>query len=204
MPLGALGTNCYILESESGECAIIDPGAHAQKIADEIEYRKITPRYILLTHGHYDHIGAAKMLRNQFAGVDIHIGEPDIEMITSSDLLGIAARGEDYIIDNSLAVNDGDEITLGELTIKAVATPGHTKGGICYVTDGVIFSGDTLFNGDIGRCDLYGGDYKVMLKSLKKLASLPGNYTVFPGHGDATNLDHERRTNQYINEALRD
>ncbi len=203
IPVGFLGTNCYLLESASKECAIIDPGAQPAKLAEVIAKANLNPKYILLTHGHHDHIGGVNKLREEFPQIGLYIGKGDMEQLEDTQKSYATARGmtdKEFPVPGAKGVGDGDILELGELQIKVLDTPGHTKGGVCYIVEDMIFSGDTLFLNDIGRCDLYGGDYKVMKQSLTKLVALPGNYTVYPGHGDATTLEHERKNNPYINQ----
>lgn len=205
MPLGTIGTNCYILISSKNNCAVIDPGAQPEKIIAELDERKLTLSYILITHGHHDHIGGVKKLAEKFTEAKIHIGKNDLEMLTDTKKsLAVMRYGkaDDFIIDKAEALEDGAQITLDELSVRVVETPGHTKGGVCYLCRDVIFSGDTLFYGDVGRCDLYGGDYDVMKASLRKLAGLEGDYKVHPGHGGDTSLEFERNHNRYIAEAM--
>lgn len=201
MPVGLLGTNCYLLASEAGNCAVIDPGAQPDKIAGMIRAKGFTPKMILVTHGHHDHVGGLKKLLGSF-DAPVYIGEGDLDRI-SGNMISRSVPPEDaqeYVIPGAIALTDGQELVLDELAVKVVTTPGHTPGGVCYLCGEIMFSGDTLFLGDIGRCDLPGGDYGVMKQSLKKLCGLPGDYTVYPGHGEATTLSYERKNNRYINE----
>lgn len=203
MPVGLLGTNCYLLASEAGGCAVIDPGAQPEKICGEIAKRGYIPRCILLTHGHHDHIGGVKKLREQYPEVPLYIGAADNELLEDgrgSRILSQKLSQAQYEFGEAELLQDGQELELDELKIRVITTPGHTKGGVCYVCGDTIFSGDTLFLGDVGRTDLYGGDYAVLKSSLQKLAGLPGDYTVYPGHGEHTTLEHERKNNRYINE----
>lgn len=205
VPVGMLGTNCYLLASAGKGCAIIDPGAQADKIAGIIDKAGLSPRYILLTHGHHDHIGAVKRLAARFPEVKIYIGENDMEMLLDGNKSLAIMRSEnanEFIIDNAGTLTDGQEVALDELTIRVLDTPGHTRGGVSYLCEDALFAGDTLFRGNVGRTDLYGGSYEVLLASLKKLAGLAGDYTVYPGHGDATTLEQERKHNPYIAESL--
>lgn len=205
IPVGSLGTNCYLLCSKAGGCAVIDPGAQAEKIMARIAEEKLEVKYILLTHGHHDHIGGVRRLSKEYPDAEVYIGKNDHEMLTDTSKSYAAMRygqADDFIVDRARTVDDGQELVLDELTIRVMETPGHTRGGVCYVCDDVIFSGDTLFYRDVGRCDLYGGNYDVLKTSLKKLAALDGNYRVYPGHGDGTTLDFERAQNPYIAEAL--
>ncbi|MDL2247908.1 MBL fold metallo-hydrolase [Bacteroides sp. OttesenSCG-928-J23] len=202
MPVGILGTNCYLLSSGEKNCAVIDPGGQADKIKAQLEERGLTPRMILLTHGHHDHFGGLKKLLEYFP-VPFYIGKDDAEMLTDDERNRAHFWGlkpEEYHIEGVTPLEDGQELMLDELTIKVMNTPGHTKGGVCYLVGDVIFSGDTLFRDDIGRCDLYGGDFAVMRQSLQKLRDLPGDYTVYPGHGDSTELARERQYNHYMKE----
>lgn len=201
IPVGTLGTNCYLLASKEGNCAVIDPGAQPDKIEDAIRQKGLTPRYILLTHGHHDHIGGVKKLMTAFEPV-LAIGARDMELLTDSRKSLAAAKYnklDDFMLENARALEDGEELELDELLIRILETPGHTKGGVVYLCEDVIFSGDTLFAGDVGRCDLYGGDYPTMKRSLARLRDLVGDYRVFPGHGPSTTLEEERKNNPYVN-----
>lgn len=202
LPVGAIGTNCYIYAADSGECMIIDPGAQPEKIAKYIIEHNLIPVKILITHGHYDHIGGVKKLLSIFENLVVAIGENDEEMLTdtSKSLASIRNSSQnEFIIHGAEKLRDGDVIIWSGEDITVMETPGHTKGGVIYISGGVIFSGDTLFRDDIGRCDLAGGDYNVMKQSLAKIADLPGDYTVYPGHGESTTLNYERKYNVYIN-----
>ena len=204
VPVGTLGTNCYIIAAESGSCIVIDPGAQAEKLIKFIRDNKLVAKKILLTHGHHDHIGALKAFLESDESLEAYIGERDLEMLTDpkqSYSTLCMPEAPAYVGPRMQTLADGDEITLDELSIKVVTTPGHTHGCACYIIDDIIFAGDTLFLDDIGRCDLYNSDYPAMKRSLLKLCALPGNYTVYPGHGASTTLDHERRNNMYIAEA---
>ena len=205
IPVGFLGTNCYIVSVDSGACAVIDPGAQPEKIITYLDGKGLKAEYILLTHGHHDHIGGVKKLMEAYPDAKLRIGENDIEMLddTKKSLaLDRYDESEHFLLEKAEPLHDGDELTLGDLTIRVVATPGHTKGGVCYVCDDAIFSGDTLFRGDVGRCDLYGGNYGALKESLKKLTELDGDYAVYPGHGADSTLDYERKNNMYIAEAM--
>ena len=204
VPVGTLGTNCYILASETGNCIVIDPGAQAEKLLKFIRDNKLTIKKILLTHGHHDHVGAVKALLESDELLNAYIGERDLEMLTDpQQTFAVLQMPEapDYIAPRTKTLADGDEIVVDELKIKVVTTPGHTHGCVCYIIGDIIFAGDTVFLNDIGRCDLYNSDYSAMKRSLLKLCALPGNYTVYPGHGSSTTLEYERKNNMYIAEA---
>lgn len=196
LPLGMLATNCYIIVSDKKNAVLIDPGANPEKVIAKMQELDAVPKYILLTHGHFDHIGAVIALKEQY-GLQVGIGQLDSELTQDSTLvqttLSIALGGKEFTSD--IELKDGDIVTLDELTFRMMHTPGHTKGGMCILCNDYIFTGDTLFKGTCGRTDLYGGDYKEILKSLKKIADLEGDYKICPGHEDCTTLSYEKETN---------
>lgn len=195
LPLGPLETNCYVVyENEAGPCALIDPGAQPEKIQSCLESHALHLQLILLTHAHFDHTGALHALHAAYPDVPIYVNAQDTDEMTNM------SRGNLVYTDTFL---DGDEISLPPMTFRVLATPGHTLGSSCLICGNVIFSGDTLFAGCCGRTDLPGGSHTQMLSSLKRLAELPGNYRVLPGHGEETTLDRERRENFYLREAAR-
>jgi Zn-dependent hydrolases, including glyoxylases len=180
---GLIRENCYIVSDENNVAAVVDPGDNAGKILAFIEEKGYKPEVILITHGHFDHIGAAaEVKRKTGAKVAIHSADKD------------ALRFEPDII-----VEDGDVVKCGDLEFAVIETPGHTPGCVCYVCDNAMFSGDTLFYESIGRTDMEGGDFSEMRKSLAKLAALPHkDMDVFPGHMQATTLEHERMHNPFF------
>lgn len=205
--LGPIGTNCYFAIDEDNTTAIIDPGANPARVNRLIEENNLKPVAILLTHGHFDHIGAVKGLVKIYPEIKVYIGALDApmlpaainnrswrEFITKEDYEGLKA---------DVLVGEGDEIKVGSLIFKVMATPGHTRGGVCYICEDCIFSGDTLFRFECGRTDLDGGDYNEMLRSLKRLHDLEGNYHVLPGHEELSTLEDERKGNHYMREALK-
>ena len=195
LPLGALETNCYVVYDEASKaCALVDPGAMPQVILDTLAKNDLTLQKILLTHAHFDHTGALRALHEKFPDVPIYVNAQDTDETLNM------SQGNLVYTDTFL---DGDEISMPPLTFRVLATPGHTRGSSCLICGDTIFSGDTLFEGCCGRTDLPGGDGTQMLASLKRLAELPGDYHVLPGHGGDTTLERERRTNYYMREAMR-
>lgn len=203
--LGELQTNCYIIYCEKTKhCAIIDPGAEAQKIERKIDSLKLIPKYIALTHGHYDHIGAVPhlMQRYQNDGILLAAHEEEIAMLVNPTInysamfgTGISLKAPDVIFKN------GDILEISEfLKLLVIHTPGHTSGGSCFIYDDkALFSGDTLFLESVGRTDLYGGSFDALSNSIKKnIFTLNEDIIVFPGHGPHTSIGHEKRNNSYV------
>ncbi len=180
LSVGMLETNCYIV-SNGARAVIIDPGADAERIAKFIDDNKLSVEYILLTHTHFDHIGALAKIK-EITGAKVAVGEQDKEFIK---------------IPADLPLRGGESISAAGLNFRAVDTPGHTRGGICYIIDDSIFSGDTLFCESIGRSDLPGGSFDELRVSIKRLFRLEGDFTVYPGHGESTTLSHERQFNPF-------
>lgn len=198
--LGVMQTNCYfVIDEATGATAVVDPAASAEKITDKITEHGLTLKYIILTHAHFDHMMALEELREQ-THVPVYIHENDAQALlhpeqSYMDQFGgvkTSCRAADFLL------TDGDVLILGQSKIKIIHTPGHTMGSICLLSEDSIISGDTLFRGDIGRYDLYGGDYNQLMQSLKKLSVLEGDYKIYPGHGSSTRLSKERKDNIYL------
>lgn len=200
-PMGPIAANCYaLLDEASGEAAVIDPGAFEQPLVDYLGSDAVKKvRYILLTHGHYDHLmGVAQVKKLTGTPVYIHPGDAACLTDESESLADTHLPGQQNYVTPDGFLEEGMELPLGELTIRVLHTPGHSRGGVCFVVGDVIFSGDTLFRHTCGRTDLPGGDYATLMHSLERLARLPGDYQVYPGHNRSTTLAHERTHNRYL------
>lgn len=202
LKVGVIMTNCYIVWDNHKNAVVIDPGAMAHKIDKVIQENDLLLRHIFLTHVHFDHIGGVKGLRKIYPDVKVYIGKddaPDLKTAHESFKAAVRAFIDEYTdLYADVLVDDNDEINVGNLKFKVLATPGHTRGGVCYLCKNSIFTGDTLFKHEVGRCDLEGGDYFAILRSVKRLAALEGDYDIYPGHEGFTTLEHERQFNRYI------
>lgn len=195
LPVGQLETNCYVVINEDTlECVVIDPGDESNTIMDYIESNNLKCKAIMLTHGHFDHVGAVNAVAEQ-TGCPVYINKRDegYKVGMSGMMFKLPEGGKYY--------DDGDVITEAGLEFKVIATPGHTPGGVSLICENALFTGDTLFRGSCGRTDLPGGDTETELRSVKKLCMLPGDYEVYPGHMDSSTLERERRFNHYCREA---
>lgn len=197
LPLGEYQTNCYILyHSDSKTCALIDPGTNAGYILEKVASLGLTVEAILLTHGHFDHVLAVKEITEKTGcALWMHPGDQHLENGPMLDFFYPLSRENPT---NVHYCDEGDVLSLAGLTIQVLATPGHTKGSVCYLCEDALFTGDTLFAGSIGRTDLPGGSYQTIRVSLDRLTALEENYLVFPGHGERSDLHTEKRTNPYL------
>lgn len=187
-----LDENCYILSSEN-EAAVIDPGGNAEEIIAALE--GLSARYILLTHGHFDHIMAAQAVRAA-SHAKVVVSAPDSAMLSDSSDSAAARFGFSHDkVTHDIIAADGDILPLGALQIKVLSTPGHTKGGLCFLAGNVLFSGDTLFRETIGNFDFK--DRDDMISSIKRLIGLPDETVVYPGHYGPTTIAHEKENNSY-------
>lgn len=197
LPLGSYQTNCYIAYApESKTCAVIDPGYAPEKILAFLENKGLTLDAILLTHGHFDHVGAVEALVKA-TGCSLWMREADYTQFKTPENDFFYPLHDCTFCEVNFC-EEGEQICAGGLTFTALETPGHTWGSVCYLCENALFSGDTLFAGSCGRTDLPGGDYRTIVLSLERLAELPGDYTVYPGHGGTTTLERERKTNPYM------
>lgn len=197
MQLGPIATNCYILMDEQTKlAAVIDPGDEAQKVLEVLADEGATAKYILLTHGHYDHTTAVPDLKAALPQVEVYIHQGDANG-AGSTLFPLAGK-----VDDLLLYDEGDTLALGELQILVMHTPGHSLGGVVLRVGDVLFTGDTLFAGSCGRTDLRGGDYMTLQASLRRLGELEGDYHVCPGHDVTSTLSAERKYNPFLREAM--
>lgn len=199
--VGPFASNCYIVGSESNkEGVIIDPGADAKEILKNVKDLGLDIKLIVLTHGHIDHTGAVKEVKKT-TGAEVAIHTDDAKSLQEQLLGRLFGLSYPPPPPPDWLLKDGDSIDIGDLHFLVVHTPGHSLGGICLLEEGVVFSGDTLFNYGIGRTDMPGGSYSQLMNSIHtKLMILPDNTTVYPGHGPATTIGTERRSNPFLHD----
>ena len=190
LTLGLYQVNCYIVSQPgSSRCCIIDPGYEPETILDFLKEKGLTPEAILLTHGHFDHVGGVRTLAAEFEDAQVFLCREDLIMppkMTAGPLFYTSAYRENT------------DLQLAGIRWQVLFTPGHTPGSVCLIAEDCLFSGDTLFAGSCGRTDLPCGSSRDLSASLLKLAALPGDYRVFPGHGDSTTLAAEKQYNPYL------
>ena len=204
LPLGSMHANCLIVTDEAtGFSAVIDPGGESEDCIDRILTRAASDgreiKYILLTHAHFDHMLSLSRLRER-TGAPLGVHEHDAESLLDPHLTYMAQFAGIHTPEAApeFTFSDGDTIQLGETVLEIIHTPGHTMGSVCYKAGNIIITGDTLFAGSIGRCDLFGGDEMAMDHSLRRLCELPDDCVLYPGHGPKTTLRRERDTNIYL------
>jgi glyoxylase-like metal-dependent hydrolase (beta-lactamase superfamily II) len=200
MVVGPIMSNCFIVGCENTkEAVVIDPGDEANKILMVLAKLKLQVKYIINTHGHVDHVGGNKRLK-EATGADLLIHSLDVPMLSRIAATGAAwgLNVEDSPPPDRM-LEDGDEIKFGDITLKVIHTPGHSPGGISLYTDGCVFVGDTLFSGSIGRTDFPGGDYDTLISSIRnKLFVLGDNIRVLTGHGPETSIATEKKYNPFV------
>ncbi|MDR3598978.1 MAG: MBL fold metallo-hydrolase [Desulfosporosinus sp.] len=199
--MGAMGANCYLYACmESKKAVIIDPGADGKKIYQWILAKGLKVDYILLTHGHVDHIGAVDELKALLGEVSVGIHAGDAGMLTDGKQNLSSYLGREVVLQAAdFMLQDGQELTIGNQRLKVISTPGHSPGGVCFLSTEGLFSGDTLFAGSIGRTDFPGGSLDQLLQGVReKLLILPDDTKVFPGHGEETSIGEEKRDNPYL------
>ena len=186
--LGQLQTNCYLVADDRGNAAVIDPADKPEQILQQAMQLGLQIRAILLTHGQFDHVGAVRAVA-EAARCPVWMHEDD------EDLPAEWANGKPWFTDD---YDDEDTVRVGDLSFIVYHTPGHTPGSVCLKCGTALFTGDTLFAGSCGRIDLPGGDYAKMMRSLKRIAAFEGDLAILPGHGPASTLLQERRSNPYL------
>ena len=211
--VGYLGTNCYLVWDEaSGEAMAVDPGAPEPAVTGAVSGNGLKLKYIALTHGHCDHIGGVEGLMESFPDAILAAGEKEAALLADPDMnMSYAVFGKRVALEAGLLLKEGDELCLGGLAFKAIETPGHTPGGLTFYAkgsdrelferpfSGTAFTGDTLFQASLGRTDLPGGDFSVLIASIReKLFSLPGDTVALPGHMDVTTIENEKKYNPFV------
>lgn len=191
IPVGFYKANCYIIGAGEGLAAVIDPGDEPDQILGLLERERLRAACVLLTHGHWDHVGSVADV------VDAHGGQV---MLHQADL-PMLREGSPREVQPARFLDHGATVTVGDLCFDVIHTPGHTPGGLCYRLDGSLFTGDTLFAGAIGRWDFPGGSREDLMRSLReRVLVLPDDLAAYPGHGPATTIGRERRDNPYLTE----
>ncbi len=198
-PLGICDTNSYIVASNAGNAALVDAPANAEHILSEIENRGLTLKMILLTHGHFDHVGAVADLVDK-TGCEVYIHERDLTKLSDPEGQLIEFfRVKGYRpFGGAKPIGDGDILKLDEIEFDVVHTPGHTSGSVCFIAGDVMFSGDTLFKRSVGRTDMPDGNYRELMKSMEIIKDLGGDLRILPGHMSETTLENERIYNSYL------
>ena len=200
--VGPIETNCYIASDPvSREAVIIDAGDDAEEILAYVEQNRLQVKYLLNTHGHFDHIQANDAIREK-TGAQLAIHADDVELLASPEKVSAGMMSVIHgCREPELVLHNGDTIAFGPYQLRVIYTPGHSKGSCCFyeVQEKVCFTGDTLFRGSIGRTDLYGGNYAVLLKSVReRLQVVADDVTIYPGHGPESTMAFERRANPYL------
>lgn len=200
IPVGPMGANCYVVEcEETKQAAVIDPGGDVEKILNYLKKRGLALKYIINTHGHIDHIAGNDKLRDA-TGAKLLIHELDADMLENPKLNLSAFMGftTKFKPADRLLV-EGETVEVGKVRLNVIHTPGHTRGGICLSAGEAVFTGDTLFNGSIGRTDFPGGDFDAIINSIKtKLLPLPDDTAVYPGHMGESTIAYERKYNPFL------
>jgi len=195
LPVGWLKANCYVVsDEETGKCAVIDPGGNPEIILGYLQENGLHCCAILLTHAHDDHTKGVYGVM-EATGAKVYMSKKDVGLTVRRSGLCFQEPAD------TVFIGENDCIEVGNLRFRVLETPGHTPGGLCFLCEDAMFSGDTLFKGSTGRADL-GGDFDTELRSLKKLANLKGDFRVFPGHADPTTLQFERDSNPYMKRGM--
>lgn len=191
-------SNSYLIVS-GAEAALVDPACAPSHVTDTLSENRCELKYILLTHGHYDHTKYVAQVK-EATGASVCIHSLDDELLGDSEknCYKLFNTGEQNIPGADVLLDDGDELALGADVIHVVHTPGHTRGSVCYVVGEAMFTGDTLFRGSVGRTDFYGGSSDELFMSLLRLKAMEGEYEIYPGHEGVTTLNVERKFNRYM------
>lgn len=198
---GAIQTNTYLAyDEDTNKGFIVDPGDYAPKLSKQAMDLGLDIEYIILTHGHADHIGGIESFQRDFACAKLVAHEKEKEMLQNADInCSKEIFGKSILVDADIYVKGGDTLKVGNTELSFISTPGHTKGGMSIYADGKLFSGDTLFRYSIGRTDFYGGDFDVLMHSIKKrLFTLPDDTVVLPGHMGSSTIGDEKRGNPFV------
>lgn len=198
--VGPMASNCYIAwDEDTKDAVVIDPGFEDHRIMETVKKHQLKVGKILLTHGHFDHIGGLESVRQE-TGAPVYIYADDADTLTSDGKnLSTMVGGSMCFDPAEILLKDGDKVALSpNIKLTTIHTPGHTIGSCCFVGEDVIFSGDTLFEGSIGRTDFPGGSYEEMMKSLSQLMTYDDDMKVLPGHGEETSIAYERARNPFI------
>lgn len=202
LPSGALQANTYLaVDEKTNEGFIVDPGGYNKVLTKEVRDNDVNIKYIILTHGHSDHICGVNEHKAEFPDAKLVAYKDEEAMLENPNLNQSPGFGVPYSTKADILVSDGDELKVGDVTLKFIHTPGHTEGGMCiYVKEAkALFSGDTLFRQSIGRTDFPGGSYKEIMDSIrKKLFLLPDDTNVFPGHMGMTSIGFEKENNPFV------
>ncbi|MBN2375861.1 MAG: MBL fold metallo-hydrolase [Sedimentisphaerales bacterium] len=202
--LGDFQTNCFVVREteQDKECLVIDPGFSAEPLVKFLRQEQLKPRRIILTHGHCDHIAGIGLLREEFGEIPVAISAEDAAMLTDGKVNLSWLTGELVKVgEPNDIIAEGDSFELGTLSFKVLATPGHTPGGLSFYCEDeqVVFTGDTLFAGSIGRDDFPGGNREVLLRSIReKLLPLGDDVQVYSGHGPLTTIGQEKSSNPFL------
>lgn len=196
-PVGDYQANCVFLSDEQGNAVVIDPGDEAPRLRQRLAEQHLKVGAILLTHAHFDHILAVRELQ-EATGAPLFIHAQDAPALSDSERSLIPPYRRPYVLTADRLLNDGDTVTVGELMLTVLHTPGHTPGSCCYRCGDLLIAGDTLFAGSAGRTDFPGGNTEALYRSLRRLAELPAETRVISGHGEETAIGYECRYNPFL------